>query len=68
MILFSDIIYDFSIIKKIYNQKKNLITLAVDKNWKNRYKFRFDHPVEQADKVKINKKNNITKIGKKLKN
>lgn len=67
LILFSDIIYDFSIIKKIYNQKKNLITLAVDKNWKNRYKFRFDHPVEQADKVKINKKNNIIKIGKKLK-
>lgn len=67
LILFSDIIYDFSIIKKIYYQKKNLITLAVDKNWKSRYKFRFDHPVEQADKVKINKKNNITKIGKKLK-
>jgi len=67
LILFSDIIYEFSIIKKIYNQKKNLITLAVDKNWRNRYKFRFDHPVEQADKVKINKRNNITKIGKKLK-
>ena len=67
LILFSDIIYDFSIIKKIYNQKKNLITLAVDKNWQNRYKFRFDHPEEQADKVKINKKNNIIKIGKKLK-
>ena len=67
LILFSDIIYDFSIIKKIYHQKKNSISLAVDKNWRNRYEFRFDHPVDQADKVKINKKNNITKIGKKLK-
>ena len=67
LVLFSDIIYDFSIISKIYNQKKNLITLAVDKDWKHRYKFRFDHPLGQADKVKINKKNNIIKIGKKLK-
>ena len=67
LIIFSDIIYDFSIIKKICNEKKNLISLAVDKNWKKRYKFRFDHPVEQADKVKINKKGKGLKIGKKLK-
>ncbi len=66
IVLFGDIIYDFSIIKKIY-QKKKLITLAVDKNWKAKYKFRFDHPVDQADKVRINKKNNIVRIGKKLK-
>ena len=67
LILFSDIIYDFSIIKKIFLEKKKLISLAVDKNWKKRYKFRFDHPVEQADKVKINKKGEVLKIGKKLK-
>ena len=67
IVLFSDIIYDFSILKKIYNEEKKIITLAIDKNWKKRYKFRFDHPEEQADKVRINKKGRIIKINKNLK-
>ena len=67
LITFSDIIYDFSIIKDLTKSKNGEIILAVDKKWKNRYKFRYDHPYEQADKVKINNKGEILKIGKAIK-
>ena len=64
LITFSDIIYDESIIKKMTRCKHNF-TIAVQKNWKKKYKKRFDHPINQADKVLI-KNNNIKDIGKKL--
>ena len=67
IILFSDIIYDFKDLKKIFLSKKGEITIGVDKNWKKRYKSRFDHPVHQADKVKLNMRKQVIKIGKKLK-
>ena len=67
IILFSDIIYDFKDLKKIFLSKKGEITIGVDKNWKRRYKSRFDHPVHQADKVKLNMRKQVIKIGKKLK-
>ena len=64
LISFSDIIYDISILKMLIKSKHNF-TIAIQKNWKKKYKYRFDHPIEQADKVFI--KNNIIKdIGKKL--
>ena len=66
LITFADTIYDFSILKKIFLSKKGDIILGTDKNWKARYKFRYDHPYDQADKVKINKKGQIIKIGKKI--
>lgn len=65
IITFSDIIYDFSIIKKIFKSKSKNIVIAIDKKWKKRYTNRFDHPYNQADKVKISN-NQITKIGKNL--
>ena len=64
LITFSDIIYDESIIRKMIKCKQNF-TIAVQKNWKKKYKKRFDHPIQQADKVLI-KNNNIKDIGKKL--
>lgn len=64
LVTFSDIIYDDSILKKVLNSRSN-ITLAIQKNWKKKYKNRFDHPYNQADKVFIKNKN-IIKIGKKL--
>lgn len=66
IISFSDIIYDFKILKKIILSKNDKITLAIDKNWKKRYKNRYDHPYEQADKVKLNKKDEVKKIGKEI--
>jgi choline kinase len=64
LVTFSDIIYQDSILKKVLKSKYN-ISLAIQKNWKRRYKDRYDHPHNQADKVSI-KKQNIVKIGKKL--
>ena len=65
IILFSDIIYEEKILKKILKFKNGDIILGVDRNWKKRYRFRYDHPVEQADKVSISNKNQINMIGKK---
>ena len=38
----------------------------MDRNWKKRYKFRYDHPFGQADKVSIVNKLDIKNIGKNL--
>ena len=63
LITFSDIIYEVSIIQKMIKSKHDF-TIAIQKNWKKKYKKRFDHPTTQADKVLI-KNNRITNIGKK---
>jgi choline kinase len=62
IITFSDIIYDENILEYLI-KSKNDFSIAVDKNWKSRYKNRIDHPYSQADKVLIKKKK-ILKIGK----
>jgi len=64
LITFSDIIYDISIIKKMIKSNHDF-TIAIQKNWKKKYKKRFDHPTDQADKVLI-RDNRIINIGKKL--
>ena len=64
LVTFSDIIYENSIIKKMI-QSDNNFTIAVQKNWKKKYKNRFDHPLTQADKVFIKNKK-IVNIGKKI--
>ena len=64
LITFSDIIYENSVIKKIIKSKHNF-TIGIQKNWKKKYKNRFDHPVSQADKVFI-KNNKVSDIGKKI--
>ena len=64
LISFSDIIYENSILKKMIKSKHDF-TIAVQKNWKKKYKNRFDHPVSQADKVFI-KNNKVSDIGKKI--
>ena len=64
IVLFSDIIYEDSILNKIIKSKHDF-TIVVQKNWKKKYKDRFDHPISQADKVFV-KNNKIKDIGKKL--
>lgn len=64
IVLFSDIIYEDSILNKIIKSKYDF-TIVVQKNWKKKYKNRFDHPISQADKVFV-KDNKIKDIGKKL--
>ena len=46
------------------NSKKKF-AIAIQKNWKKKYKERFDHPMEQADKVQVKYKK-IYDIGKGL--
>ena len=55
LIAFSDIIYEISVIEKIIKSKHDF-TIAVQKNWKKKYKNRFDHPASQADKVYIRRR------------
>ena len=64
IVSFSDIIYDEEILKKMI-KTKNAFTIAIQRDWKQKYKKRFDHPMSEADKV-IVKKNKITQIGKKI--
>ena len=64
LVTFSDIIYEKSILEKIIKNKNNF-SIVVQKNWKQKYKDRFDHPVNQADKVFV-KNNKVVNIGKNL--
>ena len=64
LITFSDIIYEASVIQNVIKSKHDF-TIAIQKNWKKKYKKRFDHPTNQADKVLI-KNDRIIDIGKKL--
>ena len=64
LITFSDIIYETSIIEKIIKSKHDF-TIAIQKNWKKKYKNRFDHPMTQADKVFV-EDNKVKDIGKSL--
>ena len=66
IISFSDIIYDFKVIKKLINDDSGNIILAIDKKWKKKYKFRYDHPLDQADKVELNKIGEVKDIGKEI--
>ena len=64
LITFSDIIYEASVIQNVIKSKHDF-TIAIQKNWKKKYKKRFDHPTNQADKVLI-KNDRIIDIGKNL--
>lgn len=65
IVLFSDIIYDEIFLNNLIKFKKDNITLVCQKNWREKYKLRIDHPLNQADKVKI-VKNRIVMIGKQI--
>lgn len=64
LVTFSDIIYENSIIEKMIKSKYDF-TIAIQKNWKKKYKDRYDHSITQADKVFV-KDNKIKDIGKSL--
>ena len=66
IVLFSDIIYDDVYLENLIKlKKKDKITLVCQKNWREKYKSGIDHPLDQADKVKIIK-NRIVMIGKQI--
>lgn len=59
---YSDIFYEKSILAKLLKSKAN-ISLVIDTDWLSHYVGRYQHPVEEAEKVVV-KNGRITKIGK----
>lgn len=62
IVSYSDILYDKSIVDKLLDSKAK-ISLIVDTGWVEHYKDRSQHPVEEAEKVAVNK-GRIAKISK----
>jgi len=64
VVTYSDIWFDKSVLEKLLNSKKD-ISLVVDRDWQSSYEGRYQHPIEEAEKVVI-KEGKIVKIGKGL--
>lgn len=64
VVTYSDIWFDKSVLEKLLNSKKD-ISLIVDRDWQSSYEERYQHPIEEAEKVVI-KDGKIMKIGKGL--
>ncbi len=59
---YSDIIFGSEIVAKLMNQTAD-IALTVDVNWRQRYQGRDQHPVSEAELVKV-ENDKVVKIGK----
>ncbi len=62
VVTYSDILFRRSVVEKLLESKDD-ISIVVDTGWKARYKNRFQHPIEEAEKVTVNN-NKVTEIGK----
>ena len=67
LILYSDIIFELKIIKKIMNSKED-ISIAVDMDWEKNYEGRTEHPKSEAENVEINNNVDIIRIKKNIEN
>ena len=63
IVTYSDIYVERAIFKELVSKKGDLI-LTVDQSWISYYKNRKQHPIEQAEKVILDKDFMIKKIGK----
>ena len=59
---YSDILFRSSVVEKLLESKAD-ISIVVDTGWKSRYKNRFQHPIEEAEKVSVSNKK-VVEIGK----
>lgn len=64
VVTYSDIWFDKSVLEKLLNSKKD-VSLVVDRDWQSSYEERYQHPIEEAEKVVV-KEGKIAKIGKGL--
>ena len=64
-VIYSDIMYDFSCLKKLISNKKDIVTL-VDKDWVKKWKLKKNY-LNDLESLKI-KKDKIISLGKKTKN
>ncbi len=67
LILYSDILFEFKIIKKILDSKGD-ISIGIDMNWEKMYEGRTHHPKTEAENVLLNKSKKIINIKKNIKN
>lgn len=59
---YSDILFKTSVVEKLLESKAD-ISIIVDTGWKSRYKNRFQHPIEEAEKVIVGN-DKVVEIGK----
>ena len=67
IVSYSDIVYPKDFVEKLINSKMKNV-MIIDKNWKKLWKLRFDHPLDDAETLKINDDNSLKEIGNKTKN
>jgi choline kinase len=69
LIIYSDIIISNKILKKMISRRyNNKLAVAVDINWKKYWAFRFKNINQDLESLQMNKKKQITELGKELKN
>ena len=59
---YSDILFRRSVVEKLLESKAD-ISIVVDTGWKSHYKNRFQHPIEEAEKVIVSN-SKVVEIGK----
>lgn len=59
---YSDILFKRSVVEKLLESKAD-ISIVVDTSWKSHYKNRFQHPIEEAEKVIVSN-SKVVGIGK----
>ena len=65
IVTYSDIYVEKNIFRNLVSKEGDLI-LTVDRSWKDYYKGREQHPIEQAEKAVLDKEFNVKEIGKDL--
>lgn len=65
LIVYSDIIFDYSILSNIINADVD-IGITVDMNWENAYRERTEHPRSEAENVSLDNDNSIIEVRKNI--
>ena len=67
LVMYSDIIFEKTIIQKILDSKED-ISIAIDMNWRKHYENRTEHPESEAENVLLDSQQKILEIKKNIKN
>ena len=63
IISYSDILYEKEVVERLLESRKD-ISIVVDIEWREYYKDRKDHPIEEAENVIFDAENKVVEIGK----
>jgi len=66
IVSYGDIIFEKKILQKLIDSDYD-ISVVVDKNWREYWEIRFEHPLDDAESLTINGDSNIQSIGQKVK-